>query len=159
MTGVHRDILDALPHRPPFRFLSEVRDLRSEAWGEAIWRVSGGESFFEGHFPGQPVVPGLLITEALAQLSGLVGLYRGDAVDGRPDKTVRNPPRLGKLAHVEIRFKKSVIPPAEVQLTSRFERRTGDLWQFQVQASCAGREAARGRLTLAYVAEPAEPQP
>ena len=80
-------LIDRLPHRPPFRFVTELRCVDPSAF-EAVWSVSGEEDFFRGHFPGEPIVPGVLITEALAQTAGLHLLSRegggshGGAVGG-----------------------------------------------------------------------------
>ena len=128
------DYLAQLPHRDPFRFLSTVKSIKRGEEGEAAWSLSGDEPFFAGHFPNQPLVPGVLIAEALAQLSGLVG--PGDA------------PR-GKLVHVDVRFDQSVAPPAELILRSRLLRSVGGLEQFEVSASVAEAVVARGMLTLA----------
>ena len=63
MLKLQKDILDLLPHRPPFRFLSEILEVTDEhALGQ--WNLDGTEDFFAGHFPDQPLVPGVLITEA-----------------------------------------------------------------------------------------------
>jgi 3-hydroxyacyl-[acyl-carrier-protein] dehydratase len=129
-------ILDALPHRPPFRFLTSVSLLNAGNCGEALWTVDGTEPFFDGHFPGRPIVPGLLITEALAQLSGLVGLFSAD-------------PGAGKLAHVDVRFKEAVVPPAEILLRSRLVLESGQLFQFEVEARLPQQVVVRGRLVLA----------
>ncbi len=67
------DYLARLPHGEPFRFLSRITAVKPREAGEAIWALTGSESFFAGHFPGRPLVPGVLIAEALAQLSGIVG--------------------------------------------------------------------------------------
>lgn len=148
VTAPPHDILDALPHRPPFRFLTSVPILTPQESGEAIWRVDGTESFLDGHFPDRPIVPGVLIVEALAQLSGLVGFHhpatQGSASD-RSDHAING----GKLAHVDVRFKTAVVPPAEVGLSSRMVRVVGSLYQFEVEARWANRIVARGRLTLA----------
>lgn len=140
MTSGGGDILDALPHRPPFRFISSVLHLHEREAGEAVWHVSGDEAFFAGHFPGRPIVPGVLITEALAQLSGLVAFYQGD--EG-PTGT------LGKLAHVDVRFLDAVRPPADIALRARVARVYGGLWQFEAHAAVGGAVVSRGRLTLA----------
>jgi len=147
------DVLDELPHRPPFRFLTSVSVLRPRDFGEAVWRVDGTESFLDGHFPQRPIVPGVLIVEALAQLSGLIGFHRpaGAAADAdRANRVVGG----GKLAHVDVRFKTAVVPPAEVVLRSRMFRAVGVLHQFEVEAQWGGRIVARGRLTLAGESAP-----
>src|SRR5207244_3592255 len=76
---------------------------------EAVGSVTGKEAFFAGHFPGKPLVPGVLIAEALAQISGLAGAGTGV-------------PEAGKLAHVDVRFDEAVVPPVEIVLKSRLTR-------------------------------------
>jgi len=98
-----------------------------------IKAVSIGEPFFAGHFPGQPLVPGVLIAEAMAQLSGLIG----------PGKFPH-----GKLVHVDVRFDKPVSPPAQSVLRSRVLRCVGELQQFEVSALVEEVTVARGMLAL-----------
>ena len=128
------DYLKRLPHGEPFRFVSRIVSIVQDQSGEAIWSVTGSEAFFAGHFPGQPLVPGVLIAEALAQLSGIVG----------PDKGSRG----GKLAHVDIRFEAPVTPPADLTLKSKLERVMGELQLFEVSAQVGSTLVARGTLTL-----------
>lgn len=142
------DILAALPHRPPFRFLTRVDEIERGQSGRGAWLVTGREDFFAGHFPGRPIVPGVLIGEALAQLAGLVGLH----VEG-PRKDAG-----GRLAHVDLRFDRAVSPPAEVGLHAAVVRTMGPLTQFDVRAEVDGRAVARGTLTLALVSEAAAPE-
>ena len=110
--------------------------------------MDGTESFFAGHFPNRPFVPGLLIAEALAQLSGLIAFHFSVSGFATTDPTT-HPLAEGKLAHTDIRFKEAVAPPARISLLSRMVRRSGALRQFEVEARCDGRLVARGRLTLA----------
>ena len=131
------DYLALLPHRDPFRFLSRVVKIEPGVAGEAVWSLSGSEAFFAGHFPGSPLVPGVLIAEALAQLSGIVGVAEKEAT-------------RGKLAQVDVRFEASVVPPAEIVLQSKLVRTVGNLKQFEVLATCSGTPAARGTLAIAY---------
>jgi 3-hydroxyacyl-[acyl-carrier-protein] dehydratase len=128
------DYLAHLPHQDPFRFISKINSIKRGEQGEATWSLTGGEPFFAGHFPNQPLVPGVLIAEALAQLSGIVG----------PSDS-----RQGKLVHVDVRFDQSVAPPAEITLRSRCLRTVGELEQFEVSASLGESVVARGMLTLA----------
>lgn len=143
MNPIEPAILDALPHRPPFRFLSAVTELRPGECGSAVWRVRGDEAFLAGHFPGGPLVPGVLITEALAQLSGLVAFFRPD------ERAAGASPPRAKLVHVDVRFKEAIAPPAEILLTSRMCEAVGVFRQFEVEATCRDSVAARGRITLA----------
>lgn len=128
------DVIDRLPHRRPFLFLTDVTSLNPSGSAEGRWVVSGDEDFFRGHFPGEPLVPGVLIVESLAQLSGLVAL--GDS------------PGRGRLAHSDVRFDAPVVPPAEIVLHSRQTREFGSLRQFDVHALLEGKRVARGTLTL-----------
>jgi 3-hydroxyacyl-[acyl-carrier-protein] dehydratase len=132
--GSRSDSLARLPHRDPFRFITRVNSIKPGEEGEAVWSLSGSEPFFAGHFPNQPLVPGVLIAEALAQLSGITG--PSDA-------------RQGKLVHVDVRFDQSVSPPAELILRSRCLRSVGGLEQFEVSAAVGDMVVARGMLTLA----------
>jgi len=154
MTADGFNLLDALPHRPPFRFLSCITHLQRGAEGRAEWQVQGDEPFFQGHFPGQPIVPGVLIVEAMAQLSGLVGFYRGSTDDDTPASGAV--PSSGKLAHVEVRFHEPVFPPATILLHSRGIRTLGTLHQFEVEASVGDRTVSQGRITLARADDPNE---
>ncbi len=135
------DVLQ-LPHREPFLFVSAITSIEAGVSGEGVWQVSGSEAFFAGHFPGKPLVPGVLIAEALAQFSGLVGAsVLAGAAGTLPG---------GKLAHVDIRFTGSVVPPARIILHSRLTRTLGALQQFEVSALCNSAAVASGSLAIAY---------
>jgi 3-hydroxyacyl-[acyl-carrier-protein] dehydratase len=136
---------DLLPHRPPFLFIHRVVDLRRGVEGRAEWRITGQEAFFQGHFPDRPVVPGVLIVEALAQLSGLVGLH----LETQPVNVQLG----GRLAHVDIRFEREVRPPRVIQLHAGLQRSLGALRQFGVRALVDDQSVASGSLTLAEVHE------
>jgi 3-hydroxyacyl-[acyl-carrier-protein] dehydratase len=128
--------LDRLPHGEPFRFVTRLLQVKVDDVAEGVWVVTGNEAFFAGHFPGHPLVPGVLIAEALAQLSGLIA--PPDGVKG------------GKLAHVDVRFDRPVAPPAEIVLNSRLVRKVVSLQQFEVSASVNGQVVARGTLAIQH---------
>ncbi len=148
MSDSERNSLDALPHRPPFRFVSRLVDLRVGVSGEAIWTLDGREAFFAGHFPGRPIVPGVLISEALAQVSGLVAGGAQASKDSAPEKDHAASAVAGRLAHIDIRFHESVSPPVEISLISKQTRVFGSLYQFDVQARVGETTIARGRLAV-----------
>lgn len=129
--------LDRLPHREPFRFISELRQLEPGKHGVGEWRVVGDEGFLKGHFPGSPIVPGVLLAEALAQLAGLVAFVDAPAA------------AQCRLAQVNVKFTSAVVPPAHVRLTARLVKEMSGLYLFDAEASVEGVPAASGTLVLA----------
>lgn len=130
-------ILDHLPHQPPFRFITTFHALEPGVTGRGEWSIRGNEDFFKGHFPGEPIVPGVLLAESLAQLAGLTRFS---------DQPPANP--VVRLAHVDIRFDATVTPPAVLSLHASLIRTIATLSIFQVRATCGGTTVARGTLTL-----------
>jgi 3-hydroxyacyl-[acyl-carrier-protein] dehydratase len=132
-------VLEHLPHREPFRFVTRITafvagDGEKGPSAEGVWAITGEEAFFAGHFPGNPLVPGVLIGEALAQLSGLAGS------NGRTGG--------GMLARIDLRFEAPVIPPAELLLHTQLASAMGELAQFDVWARLKEVVVARGTLAL-----------
>lgn len=128
-------LLDRLPHRDPFRFLTEVAAIEPGVSARGTWRVRGDEAFFAGHFPGEPIVPGVLLAESMAQLSGLVAFADGKI-------------HAAKLARADVKFLVTVRPPAEIDIESKLVRSLGELYMFEVKASVEKAPVAEGNLVL-----------
>jgi 3-hydroxyacyl-[acyl-carrier-protein] dehydratase len=128
------DWLSQLPHGEAFRFISRVIEVRPGESARGVWTLKGNEPFFAGHFPGKPIVPGVLIAEALAQLSGLAG---------PPGSGMQ-----GKLAQIDVRFQQAVAPPVEIELESKIARLLGPLQMCDVSARVGATVVASGSITL-----------
>ena len=128
--------IDRLPHGGAFRFVSRLDALAPGESARGAWLVTPDDPRLAGHFPNRPVVPGVLIAEALGQIAGLAA-FADEGEQG------------GMLAHVDVRFKHAVEPPAEIELHATVTRRMGPLAQCDVTASADSVTVARGSLTLA----------
>jgi 3-hydroxyacyl-[acyl-carrier-protein] dehydratase len=131
--------LASLPHAAPFRFVTRILSIDPGVSAKALWLVHGREDFLKGHFPGDPMVPGVLIGEALAQISGIAC-----ASNNRQEA-----PMQGRLAQIDVRFLEIIRPPAEIVLESEVSRSLDGLHRFAVRAMVNDELVARGTLTLA----------
>ena len=131
-----------LPHRYPFLLVDRVVELVPERSIVAIKNVTINEPFFEGHFPGHPVMPGVLIVEALAQASGLLIGLSGTMTD-KDD-------RIFYLAKVDnARFLRPVVPGDQLRLEVQLKRRLRSMGIFTARARVDGADAATCELMCA----------
>ncbi len=128
-----------LPHRPPFVFVRQLLRCEPGQWAECSARFARDDPMFAGHFPGNPLVPGVILTEALAQTAGIAAAS-GFAESERP---------LFLLSAIRgMKFLAAVLPEEEIILRAEKLAQVGALWQFKTVARVAGKVVAEGQLVL-----------
>lgn len=122
-----RQIMALIPHRYPFLLIDRVTDCVPGDRVSALKNVTFNEPFFQGHFPGRPVMPGVLIIEALAQATGILAFA-----------TTGDGPGEGRLYYFvgidKARFRKPVEPGDQLRLEVRLLRRIRSVWRFEAEA-------------------------
>jgi 3-hydroxyacyl-[acyl-carrier-protein] dehydratase len=121
-----QEILKFLPHRYPFLLVDRVLSMELDQSIVAIKNLTMNEHFFQGHFPDKPVMPGVLIVEALAQAAGILA-YK--SMDWSPNDSIFF------LASInEARFKKIVSPGDQLRLVVKTLKRRSTVWKFACEA-------------------------
>lgn len=133
------EALRHLPHGPEFRFLDRLTALEPGRQGAGEYTVRGDEPFLRGHFPGQPLLPGVLLLEAAAQLAGTVA---------QCDPALPPLPGLKLTAVRNAKFLGTAPPGHTIRLEARITGRLGPLIQAEVTASLSGQVLLRTELTL-----------
>lgn len=134
------EALKHLPHGVDFRFVDGLLELDPGKSGSGKYTVRGDEPFLRGHFPGQPLFPGVLLVEAAAQLAGTIA---------QSDPQIPPLPGLKLTAMRGIKILGTARPGETIHLEARILSRLGNLIQAQVSAKVNGQMAMQGELTLA----------
>jgi len=130
-----------LPHRYPLLLVDRVIEIESGRRIVALKNVTVNEPFFSGHFPGRPLMPGVLLCEAVVQAGGLLAHHTS------PDKIGRG--NLAMLTALDrVRFRRQVTPGDQLRLEVETVRRRGAFWKMRGAASVEGKVAAELEFTL-----------
>ncbi len=126
-------IQNLLPHRYPFLLVDRVVDCQPGISVTAIKNVTINEPFFQGHFEGRPIMPGVLIIEAMAQAGGILYYLSSDDIEA------------GQLFYLvavdEARFRRPVLPGDQLQMDVTVARKRRSMWRFNCSASVDGKQA------------------
>ena len=137
-----KEIFARLPHRYPILLVDRVIEVKEAKRLTAIKNVTINEDFFRGHFPGNPLMPGVLILEALAQAAGLL-----------ISVSETDPKRwLPYLVGVDVvKFRRPVVPGDRLRLEVEVIQQRGRYWRFRGEASVDGERAAEAQVLLAVL--------
>ena len=130
------EVMELIPHRQPFLMLDRVEDIVVREYATGIKNVTINEPFFLGHFPVRPVMPGVLIIEAMAQTAAVL------VVETLGEKA------RGKLVYFmtieNARFRKPVVPGDQLKLHVSIQRNRGNVWKFSGEAKVGDMVVAEG---------------
>jgi len=133
------EIKGILPHRYPFLLVDRIVELEEGQRAVGIKNVTANEEFFSGHFPDYPVMPGVLIVEALAQVCGVIMLKKDE-----------NKGKLGLFAGIDnCRFKKQVVPGDQLRLEVEITKARGSIAKAKATATVDGEIACEADVTFA----------
>jgi len=132
-------ITEYLPHRYPFLLVDRIIEFEAGKSITGIKNVTANEPFFQGHFPGHPIMPGVLIVEAMAQVGGLLMVENAD-----PEKD----PQIVYLAAVDqVRWRRPVVPGDQLRISARLLKARRSLFRVFAEATVDGEIAASAEIT------------
>jgi 3-hydroxyacyl-[acyl-carrier-protein] dehydratase len=131
-----KEILSILPHRYPFLLVDKVTHLEPSVSVTGIKNVTINEPFFQGHFPGNPVMPGVLIIEAMAQVSGILAFKSG--MQGSS---------VYFMSIDKVKFRKPVMPGDQLRFEVKAVQIRGNVWKFSGEAFIGDKLAAEADFT------------
>lgn len=139
-------IMQMIPHRYPFLMIDRIVDIVPDKSAVGIKNVTINEPFFQGHFPGHPVMPGVLIIESMAQTAGvLVVLSSGKQSEGK---------LVYFMSVDQARFRKPIVPGDSVRIRVEKQRNRGNVWKFKGEARVNETLMAEATFTAMIVDNP-----
>ena len=141
-----QEIMRLLPHRYPFLLLDRIVEWEPGRRIVGLKNVTINEPFFTGHFPGHPIMPGVLIIEALAQVGGFLAL-----------KAMEDQKKIAYFGGIDnCKFRRPVLPGDQLRLDCTVIAHKGPVWKMHGQATVDGALAAKADLTASLVDQPEE---
>jgi 3-hydroxyacyl-[acyl-carrier-protein] dehydratase len=137
-----QEVMRRLPHRYPFLLVDRVLECRAGESIRALKNVSVNEPFFPGHFPHRPVLPGVIILEALAQTAGILAFVTAGVY---PDENRQ----LYFVGIDKARFRRPVLPGDQLIMKATLERSLRGIWKFSTTAEVDGQEATSAEMMVA----------
>ena len=137
----YEDIIRIIPHRYPFLFVDKIVEMELGKRVVGIKNVTANEPFFQGHFPGNPIMPGVLIIEAMAQVGGVLARL------SIPDVMERE--EMGEIFFVsmdKVKFRKPVVPGDQIRFEDEALRTGGRIWKMAGKAFVDGDLVAEANL-------------
>lgn len=130
------EIMKLLPHRYPFLLVDKIVDLKPGASALGVKNVTINEPFFQGHFPGQPIMPGVLVIEAMAQVAGVMAFRSG--VEGKS---------VYFMSIDNAKFRRPIVPGDQVMMEIKVLKQRGNVWKFSGTATVDGKLVAETEFT------------
>lgn len=138
-----KEIFKRLPHRYPFLLVDRIVEIEGDQKIVGIKNVTMNEGFFQGHFPDRPVMPGVLICEALAQVGAIFAFSLRSATGGK---------RVFVLTGLDrVKFKRTVEPGDQLRLEMNSVRRRGSFWKLRGVATVDGKVVAQAEISAMEV--------
>ncbi|MBS3651348.1 3-hydroxyacyl-ACP dehydratase FabZ [Pseudaminobacter sp. 19-2017] len=140
-----QELMKLLPHRYPFLLVDRIVDIDGDNSAVGIKNVTFNEPHFQGHFPGQPVMPGVLIIEAMAQTAGAICIRKNGG---------ESPALVYFMTIDNAKFRKPVVPGDQLAIHVRKLKQRGTIWRFGCEAQVAGAKVAEAEISAMIATQP-----
>jgi 3-hydroxyacyl-[acyl-carrier-protein] dehydratase len=130
------EIMKLLPHRYPFLLVDKIVDLKPGESAVGLKNVTINEPFFQGHFPGQPIMPGVLVIEAMAQVAGVMAFRSG--MEGKS---------VYFMSIDNAKFRRPIVPGDQVMMEIKVLKQRGNVWRFSGAATVDGKVVSEAEFT------------